>query len=490
MTYETIEVEAEQSPTVHILTGTITAVGSGSGNTVDINIDGHGAVSDVGVFYHCPSSETADGMPFVVGDDALVVNYGSAVAAENMKVVGFEDGLPRDCKGTYVLLEYTSGAIHRCTVWDTPNNKLAEFKDAQGDPIVFPCDYSEIEAFLPAISDSDTINWAGSSPYSDLDTCALDPIDCDNINYDFDYSHSTDCSDEEATPGRSGKIDTVSSLCTCACDKTYENTNEPPRYYIYSLDDCINNVSREYQWYNVINSKYAIHGGFTGNIHIEKTYSLSGEHTYWHEHESWNSPFEYYTKRDRSCVAAQVESYTVTIPIMPGVFATRLFTEDRSAETHWVSPISGAQTYNSSCSDEEVECLWNFQTKNKISDKVIVNVFVEQDLAKTTLATGGSSTFPPEPCDYDGLWGGYHCIYTPCDLTALPAGDINYGNRLLTVAASIDYLEGGTTGVNPFNRTVHSVFTAAVETLINDYYTQAGVSATSVDMIPLNVEIY
>lgn len=96
MAYETIEIEKKDAGTVHILTGVVTDVGSG---VVDVNIDDHGAVSDVPVFYHCPDCETADGNPFSTDDRVIIVNSGSAVnpVIANMKVIGFEDGLPREC---------------------------------------------------------------------------------------------------------------------------------------------------------------------------------------------------------------------------------------------------------------------------------------------------------------------------------------------------------------------------------------------------------
>lgn len=96
MSYETIPIEAKDAGTVHILAGTITDIGDG---VVDIIIDEYGSFEDVSVFYHCPGSESADGNPFSVDDRVIVVNYGDAetLSVFDMKVVGFEDGLPRIC---------------------------------------------------------------------------------------------------------------------------------------------------------------------------------------------------------------------------------------------------------------------------------------------------------------------------------------------------------------------------------------------------------
>jgi len=96
MSYETIPIVKADAKTVHILTGTIVSTGAG---VAEVNIDGYGVYSDVPVFYHCPESETADGIPFTIGDRVIIVNSGDAItlSVSNMKVVGFEDGLPRRC---------------------------------------------------------------------------------------------------------------------------------------------------------------------------------------------------------------------------------------------------------------------------------------------------------------------------------------------------------------------------------------------------------
>lgn len=94
MAYETIPITVKDAGRVHMLTGIVTDTGDG---TADVDIDNHGVVSDIPTFYHCPDSETADGSPFSVDDRVLVVNSGSGVDVANMKVIGFEDGLPREC---------------------------------------------------------------------------------------------------------------------------------------------------------------------------------------------------------------------------------------------------------------------------------------------------------------------------------------------------------------------------------------------------------
>ena len=94
MTREVIEIEKKDAGRVHILTGIVTDTGDG---VVDVDIDDHGVVSDIPVFYHCPDSETADGNPFSIDDRVIIVNSGGDVDVANMKVIGYEDGLLRSC---------------------------------------------------------------------------------------------------------------------------------------------------------------------------------------------------------------------------------------------------------------------------------------------------------------------------------------------------------------------------------------------------------
>lgn len=135
MDYELIPIEPGDAGNSHILRGTIVdtrldvktyAVNVYGKDTwivkADVNIDGYGLVEDIIIFYHCQYSEKAgravfsglekdpfdgddspylamEGSPFVKEDRVIVLNYGSAevLSAADMKVVGYEDGLPRQC---------------------------------------------------------------------------------------------------------------------------------------------------------------------------------------------------------------------------------------------------------------------------------------------------------------------------------------------------------------------------------------------------------
>jgi len=96
LSYETIPIEAKNASRTHVLTGTYVEAGAGD-NTANVTVDIYGLLADIPIFYHCPDSETADGNPFAADDRVLVTNSGEGAVAANMKVIGFEDGLPRNC---------------------------------------------------------------------------------------------------------------------------------------------------------------------------------------------------------------------------------------------------------------------------------------------------------------------------------------------------------------------------------------------------------
>lgn len=114
MIHEAIPIEAKNAGTVHMLAGTIGTIYIDDGvRTADVDIDDYGVVDKIPIFYNCPESETAtERNPFIEGDRALVVNSGDAVtlSVDDMKIVGFEDGLPREC-GFQLKLTRGDGAL-------------------------------------------------------------------------------------------------------------------------------------------------------------------------------------------------------------------------------------------------------------------------------------------------------------------------------------------------------------------------------------------
>lgn len=108
MTHEGIPIEAKDAGAVHMLVGTIDKIHEEETRTADVDIDDHGIIEKIPIFYHCQKIEEGEeggseiataGNPFIENDRVLIVNYGDAanLSAVDMKVIGFEDGLPREC---------------------------------------------------------------------------------------------------------------------------------------------------------------------------------------------------------------------------------------------------------------------------------------------------------------------------------------------------------------------------------------------------------
>lgn len=102
MVHENIALSKNKGNKAHVLIGTIVAIGSDAEDTPEIGtanveIDGYDLVENVPIFYHCEDSEIASSGSFKVDDRVIVLNYASKINAGNMKIVGYEDGLPRYC---------------------------------------------------------------------------------------------------------------------------------------------------------------------------------------------------------------------------------------------------------------------------------------------------------------------------------------------------------------------------------------------------------
>lgn len=132
MTYEVIEIESNDADRVHVLTGTIGEIYiDDSVRTADVTIDDYGVVNKIPIFYHCQDSETAtEGNPFIEGDEVIIVNSGDAttLSADNMKIIGFKDGLPRECgfqfkftRGDGTLITEDSGLLSYIQLYNSSN---------------------------------------------------------------------------------------------------------------------------------------------------------------------------------------------------------------------------------------------------------------------------------------------------------------------------------------------------------------------------------
>lgn len=151
--YETIPVKKENVKQSHILIGKIGKIGRKKDEKpdpgkADVDIESKGSVKNIEVFYHCENSDKAKGtetlnIPFREKDRVIVINHGDVenLNPDDMRIVGFRDGLPRYCTTQVIYVKQTKGwDIQKCFVWDVEKNDYAVIKDSSGDPISFPCD--------------------------------------------------------------------------------------------------------------------------------------------------------------------------------------------------------------------------------------------------------------------------------------------------------------------------------------------------------------
>lgn len=199
--YETIPIEKKDAKTVHVLTGTVTKIDT-LNTKVDVNIDDYAEYEAIPVFYHCEGSETAEGLPFFVGDKVIIVNHGDTetLSVADMKVVGFEDGLPRYCPIETVYVSMTVGTTVRCFVWDASGNTFASINKNDGEPASFPCDPSDISDWLSEQTG------VGSSLFT-TENCGRDPF----------YSPEVQC--PAGNWGTAGSVsDSKEEPSNCGCD--------------------------------------------------------------------------------------------------------------------------------------------------------------------------------------------------------------------------------------------------------------------------------
>lgn len=162
MPHETIKIEAKDASTVHVLVGTLLEVYEEELRTADVNIDGHGVVEKIPIFYHCQNMEegvdggsevATGGNPFIPDDRVLIVNYGDAVSLSvaNMKVIGYEDGLPRECGFQFKLIRDDG------TIIDSPEYEWAT---------IFSCRNASGQNFAPenVVYNEETQYWSFNIP--------------------------------------------------------------------------------------------------------------------------------------------------------------------------------------------------------------------------------------------------------------------------------------------------------------------------------------
>ncbi len=111
MSYEKIEVGKNDVDDACMLSGTVTAVDT-SNNQLDVDFGGDiGELTEIDIHYHCQDLdeypfETDGYKAFEIGDSVLCFNNGGGElpTAADLKVVGFADGVPRECKTRWTML--------------------------------------------------------------------------------------------------------------------------------------------------------------------------------------------------------------------------------------------------------------------------------------------------------------------------------------------------------------------------------------------------
>lgn len=481
MTHESIEI-TENASSVHVLAGTVTDTGVG---VIDVNIDEYGEITDIPVFYHCQGKETtANADVFITNDRVLIVNKGNAetLSVSDLKVVGFEDGLPRLCS-SYIVVDYTSGGIHRCIVWNAKENKIAEFKDTEGNPIFFPCDYADIEKFLP-VSRGEDIYWGANVPSSAITTCTIIELDCP---YELGtYSDSDTCFGSTTTPGRSDQIDSVARSDACT-RYHYHSSNPPIDHEEYTYTDDKETILI---WKNAgPEGKQANYEGFSAVVAVER-HSVAvtdWDRDWWHTEDS-TPPESCDSELYNSCSYSETETYNIFIPIMP----TPLLELVPSISRSFTIVGSGCNPNYSAiatCVKNSKTYDYKVQANSCISANIIVNAFIIQSIEKNKENTGESTCTSSE--DWTGDCGR-HFGGPPDENCAqnLQEGEEILGTRVLKVAASTDYFINGTESENPFDRTENTLFSNKIKELVEDYYTEAGIGATVVSNIPFDVKIH
>lgn len=185
--YETIPVKAENVKQSHMLIGKIGKIGRKKGEEpdlgkADVDIEGKDLIKNVEIFYHCENSDKAKGtetlnIPFREKDRVIVINHGDVVSLnpDDMRIIGFKDGLPRYCTTQVIYVKQTQGwDIQKCFVWDVEKNDYAVIKDNAGNPISFPCD----------ARDEDIVNWqrkqieVSRQIFAPAQTCGKEELAC------------------------------------------------------------------------------------------------------------------------------------------------------------------------------------------------------------------------------------------------------------------------------------------------------------------------
>ena len=185
-----------------MLTGVIGTIYIDAGvRTADVTIDGHGVVNKIPIFYHCQDFETAtEGNPFIENDEVIIVNFGDAVnlSADNMKIIGFKDGLLRKCgfqfkltRGDGTLITEDSELLSYIQLYNSDDNLLL---------ITTPIYNTETEYWEFNLADSGD---------TDLDGYWVDFLCEDGISTQYPYRYKNADKDKDADLIKAGTYEDI-----------------------------------------------------------------------------------------------------------------------------------------------------------------------------------------------------------------------------------------------------------------------------------------
>lgn len=463
MTHEAIPIEKEKATSVHVLTGILTAVYEDDG-TVDVTIDGHGDFSSVPVFYHCQGIETADGMPFIDGDNdrVVIVNYGDPVnlSVADMKVVGFEDGLPRECpvETVYVMV---SG---QCFVWDIAQNQYATVPTNSGEPASFPCPMGDISDWRDS-----QIN-IGSNLIQDSD-CGREifsAYDMGCVNGDWGYAGSS--SDSVSAPSDCGCGFDDTGECLITWDLTMQCHPTGGSWWINA------------GWWTVIYTQNILWEGLSGETDLpQKVIFLnnSGVQNAFRIELEYNKTETFWNSDGGACGGAacdntrqDVGNYSTKYKLHSPI-ATNMLEIDNDETKTWddCNDLGAQNQINHLLEMKLVE-------RGRYSDKTIVQAYTVE--AKTVNRDADCATNP--------WYGGCHgpeCVGDVC-----PWQNEEYTTYGLEVAAQVGFIPGGTDGVDPTGLQRNSDFENAIKATYNEVRNVSGIPDDELVGINLSTTIY
>lgn len=453
MSHEAIPIEAKDAASVHVLIGVIDAI-SVDLSEADVAFDDYGLIENIPIFYHCENEEIAnkesgqERIPFTERDEVVVINSGNAeiLSASDLKIVGFADGLPRECLTERVYVAVRGGGEKQCFVWEPKDNKYAEINDDNGVLAAFPCDPASISGW------KDQQVSAGENLFRSSDcgrTALLSP--CGGVGIgDYGTAGSGFGSTEEASSCIDDHLDTA--ICDYVWDFTTKCYTRPGfEHWIWAGSSTVHRESHTLWGRDVYSGGYSTYYGsqkitFRNNSDIKSGFTVEVDITY--DLSAWwadgaacgGEPCD--TLRTDS--ETEVRAYKFNTPIADNIFVTTYESEssgDACLDT-------GVESQINYLAPEEM----NMERKGSYTQRIITQIYT---LEPRTVTRNVNCAYIYGMCFGSGCPGG--CAWQDEVFTT-------YG---LKVAAHADLCSGaaypnGTDGVNPTGFSRNTAFEGAI----------------------------